>query len=423
MKLILPKPHAGQQIILDQRNKNNVAACGRRFGKTALGKLILAGKGGVLHGLPCGWLAPNYRYLAQVWREIVEDFASVIVAQNKTDKFISFIGGGQLEFFSLENQDAGKSRKFSTVIIDEAELVKDLEYSWEQAIEPTLLDYDGDSWLLSSPQGEGYFKTLFDRGQSDDPLFKYWSSWQMPTSANPTIPNIDRLLAEKKILLPDLVYQQEYLAQFVDFAGTIIKAEWIKYGTPDPKMVCSTSVGVDLAISLKETACYTAFVCMQATIDGKLWVVDALKKRLPFNETIVELTNFAHKWDADVVNVESVAYQAAVVQEMVRTTKLNIRPVIPNQGEDKLMRFMILEPRYKHGLISHAPGLIPEFKKDVLGFPSTGENDLPDAFYYAYKGLRMPLKSGVSAGRREVNKLIDDNYSRGTGGWGSIGNS
>ena len=39
--LTLPRPHAGQRLILDQRKKRNVLRCGRRFGKTQLGEHLL----------------------------------------------------------------------------------------------------------------------------------------------------------------------------------------------------------------------------------------------------------------------------------------------------------------------------------------------------------------------------------------------
>jgi predicted phage terminase large subunit-like protein len=222
-------------------------------------------------------------------------------------------------------------------------------------------------------------------------------------------------------LIPDLVYQQEYLARFVDFGGTLIEREWIRYGEPEPSQVVSTAIGVDLAISIKEDACYTAFVVMQNTFDGKLWVRACLKERLKFHKIIEKLTAFGKKWNPDVINIEDVQFQAAVVQEMLRTTKMNIKGCTPEKGHDKLIRFLPLQPRYRAHLIHHSSSLPTFFQRDVLGFPSSGENDIPDAFVYAFRGLRMPSRGAVSTGKRETSALVQTSVNSSGGGWGTVG--
>jgi hypothetical protein len=66
--LTLPKPHPGQQTVIDGAKRFNIVCCGRRFGKTELGmdRLIQP----ALQGKPVAWFAPNYKLAAPVWREL-----------------------------------------------------------------------------------------------------------------------------------------------------------------------------------------------------------------------------------------------------------------------------------------------------------------------------------------------------------------
>lgn len=424
IELKLQRPHAAQQHMLEKREKYNIARCGRRFGKTEMGKKLLTEAGKVLHGQPCAWFAPKGKYMAKVWREIINDLAPVIVRSNATERIIEFIGGGELEFWTLEDVDAGKSRKYKLAIIDEAELAKDLKYSWEQAIQPTLLDLDGEAWFFSTPKGFTYFNELWERGQSNDEIDRHYASWCFTTYDNPTIPHVKEYLEQKKKELPDLVFRQEFLAEVVDFGGNLIEREWIRYGLPKQGEIISTAIGVDLAISMRDDAAYTAFVVMQNDKYGNEYVVDALKQRLKFHSIVSMLTECAIRWQPHIINIEEVQFQAAVVQEMLRKTKFNIKGCKPDRTQDKLTRFLPLQPRYREGIIYHSPDLPSFFDKDILGFPSSGDLDVPDAMVYAHMGLR-PLIAGayLQGVSREVPQQLKTTVNISNGTWGTVSES
>ena len=56
--------------------------------------------------------------------------------------------------------DNNASRKQAVAIFDEAAMVRDLEYVFENSVRPLLADYKGEAWFLSTPRGINYFKTL-----------------------------------------------------------------------------------------------------------------------------------------------------------------------------------------------------------------------------------------------------------------------
>ena len=156
--------------------------CGRRFGKTTLGidRVVDA----VVRGLPVAWFAPTYKLLLEVWRELEIIFSPVTVSANVQERQLRLVGGGVIDFWSLEHVDAGRGRKYGRVVVDEAGVVRDLETAWQQAIRPTLTDLRGDAWFLGTPKGRRHFFTLYQRGQSGD---AEWASWRFPTGFNPYI--------------------------------------------------------------------------------------------------------------------------------------------------------------------------------------------------------------------------------------------
>ena len=104
------KPHAAQLPIIRDARRFNVLVCGRRFGKTRLGVYMLAQASTMKH--PCAWFAPTYKDILEVWREVNITLKPIIVRSNIQERRIELQDGGSIEFWSLENEDAGRGRDF-----------------------------------------------------------------------------------------------------------------------------------------------------------------------------------------------------------------------------------------------------------------------------------------------------------------------
>ncbi len=164
-------------------------------------------------------MSPTYRMLSEVWRDAKRVLRPITLHVNSQEKRIELITGGVIEFWSLTDPDSIRGRKYARVIIDEAAMVRGLVDVWNLVIRPTLTDYRGDAFFLSTPKGRNGFWELFQRGQ--DSLQSDWASFQMPTVTNPHIDPIE--VAAARLEVPELVYTQEYLAQFVDGNGLFRK--------------------------------------------------------------------------------------------------------------------------------------------------------------------------------------------------------
>ena len=374
--------HAGQQAILGSPSRFRVASCGRRFGKTLLATEWLAlMEGGALDGNPVAFFSPTYKLLLDVWSDMERTLEPVTRKANKTEMRIELITGGKIDFWTLEDMDAGRGRKYSRIVLDEAAHARYLKDAWERAIAPTLTDYRGEAWFISTPNGINFFHELFQRG--DDPARQDWSSFHMPTTANPHIPADE--IEQKRGELPELVFRQEYLAEFVTFGAGLVKPDMVVDSACPPGL--PVVIGVDLAISEKEGADFTAIVALSRDpATGFVYIREAERHRCSFHEVLNRIKAAAARHNPAIIAIEQTQYQAAVVQELARTTTLPVRGIRPDR--DKLTRFAPLLTRYEQRMVRHDPANVPAwFRDEMLAFPEGRNDDGVDAAAYAFAAL------------------------------------
>ena len=221
-------PHPGQRRLIAQADTRNVACCGRRWGKTyALTEILLNRPGGALagkdgrgrRGLPTAWYAPNDSYFTKVFQGIAQQYGGVIrKATSQPRPVIEFRNGGSIDFWTLENpMKCGRGSFYARVILDEAAHARHLKDAWEQTIEFTLADLDGDAWFISTPYGMNYFAELFRRGGVRDG----WVSLTAPSTDNPYLP--PGWMEDKRHTMPERVFRQEVLAQFLDTGAGVFR--------------------------------------------------------------------------------------------------------------------------------------------------------------------------------------------------------
>jgi predicted phage terminase large subunit-like protein len=145
-------------------------------------------------------------------------------------------------------------------------------------------------------------------------------------------------------------------------------------------------MGVDLAISEKQGADYSAIVVMGKDSSGNVHIVDAARTRASFHQVQQWIKAKADQHRPALITIEQVQYQAAMVQELLRTTTLPVRGVRPDK--DKQSRLIPLAARYEQGLIWHAAGLM-ELEDELVSFPNGAHDDLCDAAAYGWSALGM----------------------------------
>lgn len=265
------------------------------------------------------------------------------------------------------------------LILDEAAAIPDELYG---AVRPMLAVSRGRLVLMSTPRGEqGFFFDTWTKS-------KGWEKIEVPWQQCPRID--PAFIEEERLERGNAWVAQEYECQFIGAGATRIQRAWLKYEdrTP-PQPQLNISLGVDLAISEKETADYTAGAVMGRDREGILHVLDVQRIRGSFSEQITFISQMAAKWKPSIVAIEEVNYQKALIQQLSAQTSLNVRGVKPIS--DKVSRFAPLEARYELGQIYHNRSLPPEFESELLSFPVGAHDDQCDALAYAFQALgQMP---------------------------------
>jgi len=390
MEIQLPPLHPKQLEVARTPARFRVLVCGRRWGKTRLGvveALVVAlGRRGRVW-----WVAPTYAQASIGWRlarPMVADIPGVAVRE--VDRVIRFLGGGEFWFKSADRPDSLRGEGLDLLVIDEADFIG--AEVWEQALRPTLSDRKGRALLISSPNVEGgWFHRLFQRGQGADAA---WASWAFPSWTNPFLDPVE--IDAARVDLPSIIFRREYGAEFVSASGARLQRGWIRTQPPPPRESLDVVMGVDLAISTREHADWSAAAVLGRASDGTLYVLDVARVRASFHQVLGFIGAMAERWRPRVVGVEAVQFQAAAVQELLRTTTLPVRPVHPGQ-RDKLTRFQPLEARYEQGLVRHAPGLHDDFERELLGFPVGEHDDQVDALSCAWDAMGQGSASFAAA--------------------------
>lgn len=233
--MALPIFHPAQARLFRLKGKRKAARCGRRWGKNVFGESLAVSDS--CKGRLVGWFAPEHKRLAESYNVIAEAIEGVKKRSSKTEGMIETITGGKVEFWSLEDDNAGRSRKYHRVIIDEFGFAKPQAVdTWQRSIEPTLLDYDGSAIIMSNTNGidtENPMRAICPYEERGEKISRFgFVDFHAPTMSNPLLPlrksgetiaawlaRRDGYFAELIKKTPPLVYQQEFLADFVDWSG------------------------------------------------------------------------------------------------------------------------------------------------------------------------------------------------------------
>ena len=209
MEIRVPKPHINQQFILDHAKRFNIIKAGRRFGKSAMIKRL--SKPALQFGQFVGIWTPTYKDVSEVWKDLNATFFPAIKKKNEQLKQIETVTGGIIDFWSMDDPNSGRGRKYHKAILDEFAKAKNNKEAWQETIRPTLTDFKGDAWFLSTPKGKNnYFYTL--ETQMKDQLD--WSFFKYTTYDNPFIDPAEIDSARNQ--LDEITFNQEYLAEDVD---------------------------------------------------------------------------------------------------------------------------------------------------------------------------------------------------------------
>ena len=215
--------HPAQQKIHDARDKRFRTVCtGRRFGKTYCLAGELLDRGGSEMGGDYGWVAPTYNVAErgiEAFRAIADGFAVVSGRAPCRVEFqgLSTLAPTRIWFLSADNPDSIRGFGFRGLVIDEAASIP--QDVWHYVLRPTISQTLGWAVFVSTPKGRNWFYDLFTRG--NDPTETDYASFTFPSKASPFFPAKE--WEEAKRTLPEDVFRQEYMAEFLEDSAGVFK--------------------------------------------------------------------------------------------------------------------------------------------------------------------------------------------------------
>jgi predicted phage terminase large subunit-like protein len=205
-------------------------------------------------------------------------------------------------------------------------------------------------------------------------------------------PTENEINKEKMKVGNEIAWQREYLLHIISEAGRVVYPEWIHYydpdnGYPDDKQFVQAYDGVDLAISEKENADYTAIVVMRIyEIDEKFYAYVMpfpVNKRIGFPDQVNEiklLVSNTAVYRCPKIFVEKVAYQESIIQ-YCQSLGIQVEGISPH-GE-KRERIVLTTAAIKEGLILFPNKGAEDLVSQLTNFGTEKYNDLADAFAIA----------------------------------------
>jgi predicted phage terminase large subunit-like protein len=213
--------------------------------------------------------------------------------------------------------------------------------------------------------------------------------------------SMDDIEEERRKAANEFAWEREYLLNIVPAEDQVIDPAWIQFydEVPKPKRLdtnhCYTSyievrIGIDLAISKRDTADFTAMVpaVLYETEYGQydIYILPKIiNKRLSFPETIeiCKTLNDSYKkiegWSGPMLVIEDVAYQRALPQQLREEGLRNVQTIRPGSS-DKRTRLMLTANWIKTGRIKFPRSGADELIQQIVHFGVEKYDDLADAF-------------------------------------------
>ena len=224
LELLGITPNRVQNAIINAVNSPRyrfITACvSRRVGKTFVANVILQIVA-LFPGTSVLIIAPDYSLASISWdlqRELLNKFDIETVRDNAKDRIIELTNGSFIKVASVSKADSAVGRSYDLIIFDEAALNDAGGQAFNIALRPTLDKDESKCIFISTPRGDNFFRSFFDRGFAKDE-YPEWMSIHADWRENDRASQKD--IDEARKTMSHAEFEQEYMANFVTFEGQI----------------------------------------------------------------------------------------------------------------------------------------------------------------------------------------------------------
>jgi hypothetical protein len=350
------KPHPGQRAVMNLDVRFRIVAAGRRWGKSVMAAHEALARALEQNGAVVWWVSPSYDQSNDFGFDTIKPLVSPdVLADVKRTKprALEFDNGSRISFRSAEREDSLRGPGLDFLVIDEAGSVP--ERAWSEELRPALSDTRGDMLAIGTPRGRNWFYKWYQRGQSAD--HGDTASVRAPTAQNPHVAESE--IADLKTQMPERVFRQEHLAEFIDDSGGVfadVRDAVAEYDLPIPPSdaVGPFAMGVDFA-RLDD---YTAIALLDA--DGRLVAFDRLRETT-WNRIQTRIEGLAEEYGRVSIAVDATRDNKIVAD--LEEGGLSVDPINFGSAKERLIDNLALALEGGEvTLSSDAPELINELE-------------------------------------------------------------
>lgn len=280
-----------QKTICDSDARFRVAVTGRRFGKTHVAMRELARFASEPDSL-VWYVAPSYRMAKNiVWDQIKGKLKDLrwVEATNEAELMLRLKNGSKIYLKGADAPDSLRGVGLNFLCMDE---FQDIDpKTWTEVLRPTLSDKNGHALFTGTPRGVGSWShEMYSNALAKED----WQGFTYTTLEGGMVPEAE--IEQAKMDMDHRTYEQEYLATFTTYSGTV----YYNFTREDTVKECkgfNTSelhIGIDFNIDPMSCAIsviegQTIYFIDEITMMGSNTdeVCDELKRRYPNSRIIM----------------------------------------------------------------------------------------------------------------------------------------
>jgi len=176
---------------------------------------------------------------------------------NAQKYILTFPNGSYIDFRSAERPELMEGFEYDRGVVNEGGIVFKKSSLWDNTLQPMFKGKDTKVRFIGTPKGRNKFADLYSRGSDSNNI--EWESYTFTAYDSPYWDKDE--LEQIKPQIPQEVWSQEYLAEFIDGAGSVfrnINQCVIQELHEDPQDGCDYVMSIDLAKHQDFTVIYIA---------------------------------------------------------------------------------------------------------------------------------------------------------------------
>ena len=205
------------------------------------------------------------------------------------------------------------------------------------------------------------------------------------------------------------IWYRNKMCECISPESQTFKREYFKYYDKAPsRREMNIYTTVDLAISQKANADYSAIVTVGVNSSGHWFVLDVEYGRYDPTTTMDAIFCAVRKWEPLSVGIENVAYQSALQHFLEREmpkrgTFFRITPL--KAEKKKELRIDTLQPRFAVGTVwfKRNASWLDKLESELLAYPHGAHDDVIDALAYMEQLVSEPYKREYGLGGEYEN--------------------